>query len=104
VKPCLKQERSYRFTDPKVSIDKIKQDLSHLGGFLDNIKSEKSVEHVCQESSAILVLTDWDEFKSINWKSVAVIMKPKGWIFDTRNCINHSAIITLGLMLWVVGK
>jgi len=31
-------------------------------------------------------------------------MKKSAWIFDARNCLNHTLVKTAGLNLWVVGK
>ncbi|NBP89677.1 MAG: nucleotide sugar dehydrogenase, partial [Opitutae bacterium] len=67
-------------------------------------KSASSAPEACSGADAAIVLTEWDQFKSIEWSSVAPQMKNSAWIFDARNCTNHTAIRAAGLNLWVVGK
>jgi UDPglucose 6-dehydrogenase len=90
--------------DPKVSAQKVQADLAHLSAHHARLKSASSAPEACIGADAAIVLTEWDQFKSIDWSSVAPQMKNPAWIFDARNCTNHTAIRAAGLNLWVVGK
>ena len=37
---------------------------------------------------AILILTEWNEFKEVNWAEISKIMRKPSWIFDTRSIAN----------------
>jgi UDPglucose 6-dehydrogenase len=90
--------------DPKVSAQKVQADLAHLSTHHPKLKSASSAPEACVGADAAIVLTEWDQFKSIEWSSVAPQMISPAWIFDARNCTNHTAIRAVGLNLWVVGK
>lgn len=90
--------------DPRVSALKIKADLSHVSAHQTHLKSANTASEACMGADAVIVLTEWDQFKSIEWQSIATQMSPKAWVFDARNCLNHAHVKTAGLNLWVVGK
>ena len=90
--------------DPKVSAQKVQTDLAHLSAHHAQLKSASSAPEACVGADAAIVLTEWDQFKSIDWSSVVTQMSPQAWVFDARNCLNHAHIKTAGLNLWVVGK
>ena len=90
--------------DPKVSAQKVQVDLSHLSTHQSHLKSANTVNDACVGVDAVIVLTEWDQFKTIDWASVAAKMSPQAWVFDARNCLNHTNVKTAGLNLWVVGK
>jgi UDPglucose 6-dehydrogenase len=100
----LKADAEVIVYDPKVSAQKVQVDLSHLSTHQSHLKSANTVNDACVGVDAVIVLTEWDQFKTINWSSVASQMKNSAWIFDARNCTNHAAIRATGLNLWVVGK
>ena len=90
--------------DPKVSAQKVQADLAHLSTHQTHLKSANTVPEACAGVDAVIVLTEWDEFKTIDWASIAPKMSPQAWVFDARNCLNHTTVKTAGLNLWVVGK
>ena len=90
--------------DPKVSTEKVFSDLAHLSSYHNRLTAVASVTEATQQASAAVILTEWDLFKSIEWNLIAPTMKPNAWVFDARNCTNHTAIRAAGLNLWVVGK
>ena len=54
-------------------------------------------------SDAVLVLTEWEEYSNINWNKVSKIMRKPSWIFDARSVIEPSKVIKTGLNLWRIG-
>jgi UDPglucose 6-dehydrogenase len=90
--------------DPKVSAKQVASDLAHLSSCHAQLKSASSVSEACMGANAAIVLTEWDQFKSIDWSTIASHMSPQAWVFDARNCTNHTTICAAGLNLWVVGK
>jgi UDPglucose 6-dehydrogenase len=90
--------------DPRVSAQKVQADLSQLSAHFNQLKSAKSVTEACRGVDAVIVLTEWDAFKTIEWPTLVSQMSPQVWVFDARNCLNHSQIKSAGLNLWVVGK
>ena len=96
--------------DPKVSHEQIKIDLN-----LPEARQEKdfnegswsyatSISEAVKSSDAIVIITEWEEFKYLNWKEIKSKMRNPSWIFDTRSIINISEAEKYGLKVWSVGK
>jgi UDPglucose 6-dehydrogenase len=100
----LKAGANVLIFDPKVSEKQVAADLLHLSSQPGQFKCVNSLSEACLAADTAIVLTEWDQFKTIDWSSVAPQMKNSAWIFDARNCTNHAAIRAAGLNLWVVGK
>ena len=57
-----------------------------------------------QGADAILVLTDWDRYTTVNWLELAGRAAPGAVIFDGRTVVNQARAREAGLPLFVVGK
>lgn len=90
--------------DPKVSASAIRADIAESGGRADGLIHTASVREALRDADAAIVLTEWDEFQSINWRNLGPTMRQPAWVFDARNCCDHAAIRAAGLRLWAVGK
>ncbi len=89
--------------DPKVNPDKI---LSEFDGILDddNVFVYDSTKKAAQGSDAIILLTDWDEFKSLDWKSIFEVMRKPAWIFDSRVFLDKQYLKNIGFKVWSLGS
>ena len=110
-KSLLDEGAILQIYDPKVSFDSIKKDLSingensipHNKNYGHWIFSKKSIE-AAKDTDAIIILTDWDEFKNYDWEKIYELMRIPAWIFDTRNIIESPKHIrSLGFNLWQLG-
>jgi len=54
---------------------------------LDGLQISKSAIDACHGADALLVLTEWDEFKSLDAKKILSVMNQK-FVVDTRNILN----------------
>ncbi len=96
--------------DPKVNKDQIAKDLGFNKASLDKDKSNinwsisKDIHDCTNNSDAILILTDWDEFSNIDLKRIFNNMRAPSWIFDTRNIINPSLAKAIGFNVWKIGN
>ena len=95
--------------DPKVSKEQIHIDLDKNPKYQrnDNDKGDwsfcGSIEEATQNSHAIIVLTEWEEFKNIDLKKLFKMMNKPSWIFDTRFTIDRSKAINAGFNYWSLG-
>ena len=60
----------------------------------------KDVYETFNGSSAIIILTEWKEFKDIEWVEVIKKMIQPAWIFDTRSLINGESVTNIGFKYW----
>jgi UDPglucose 6-dehydrogenase len=99
--------------DPKVSTDQIRRDLnldpvicpdaSALSG--EGVwQSVSSPEAAVSGADAVLILTEWKVFASLDWSQLARVMRQPSWLFDARAIVNHDAARAAGLSVWSVGK
>ncbi len=91
--------------DPKVTQAKIMVELGFdsLSLAKTNIMFADSPAEACCGADAAVVITEWDEFETIDWKNISEQMRKPAWVFDTRGCINQAECKHAGLNLWVVG-
>ena len=55
-------------------------------------------------ADAIIVLTEWDEFKNLDWKFIFGVMRKPAWVFDARICLNKVALKEIGFKVWTLGN
>ena len=58
---------------------------------------------IFENTHAILVLTEWEEYKNINWENVIKKMVKPAWVFDSRSVINVDLVKKAGFNLWRLG-
>ena len=59
--------------------------------------------NIFENAHAVLLLTEWEEYKNINWKEVSKKMVHPGWVFDARSIIEPDKISNANLNFWRVG-
>ena len=102
-KRLLEERATLNIYDPKVESEKIFQNLeSNNQHSMVNICSN-SIE-TFQNANAILILTEWDEFKQIDFTKAFEVMKKPAWIFDGRNILDHQELKTIGFEVKAIGK
>ncbi len=100
--------------DPKVSQTQIENDLQKapikkIMGKNINLK-EKTGQWIYSENldifknaHAIIILTEWEEFRNMNWNKIAKEMVPPSWVFDSRSIVNPKKVRDASLNLWRIG-
>ena len=95
--------------DPKVEAKQISTDLGipeqldNEANFDGGWRFEKNYLNSFEGADAALFLTNWDEYKNINWQEVAHKMRKPSWIFDSRSILFPQDIVKEGLNLWRIG-
>ncbi|MNW38602.1 UDP-glucose 6-dehydrogenase TuaD [compost metagenome] len=68
-----------------------------------NITFHHNVEEVFNESHAIVLVTDWKEYKELDWKSVKALLKLPV-VLDARNCLDTDLMMENGFLYACVGR
>ena len=97
--------------DPKVKIPQIESDLklkvappeAPSGGEVGSWVSASSVEQAASGADAIVILTEWSQYQSLDWQRLAGVMRRPAWVFDARNVVDPKNVKASGLSLWRVG-
>ena len=89
--------------DPKVSEAQIRKDL---GVAEDNEKVciAKDPYEAADEADAILVLTEWDMFKTLDFTKIYNNMRKPAFIYDGRNILDIEALRQIGFDAQSIGR
>lgn len=94
--------------DPKVTAEKMYADLDYLNTRSSEenrnlLTIETSPYEACSQSHAIAILTEWDEFKNYDWKSIYKSMQKPAFIFDGRGLLNKRELEEIGFVYYNIG-
>ncbi len=94
--------------DPQVSLQGMKEHLIYLGVSEDILEKQlvscDSALEAAKGAHAIAVLTEWDEFKTLDYAAVYDSMLKPAQFFDGRNVCPHKDLKELGFDLYAIGK
>jgi len=105
----LEEQATITVYDPKVTAEQIYADLDYLGTRTpeENRRLVKVVNEpyqACHQAHAIAVLTEWDAFKTYDWKNIYENMFKPAFVFDGRNVLNADVMQELGFQFYSIGK
>ena len=86
-------------SDPK-ALDNAKIDLADLEGVDYEIDEYKAVEG----ADAVVVMTDWRHYPTLDWRKIFDSMRKPALIFDTRNCLDGASLREIGFKVLNIGK
>tara|TARA_B100001989_G_scaffold239447_1_gene203663 strand:- start:180 stop:1595 length:1416 start_codon:yes stop_codon:yes gene_type:complete len=105
----IEEGAKLKIYDPKVNNQQIDMDLknacirSDITFNNDSWLVEDNLYKTANNSDALVVLTEWDEFANINWKEISSIMRSPSWLFDTRGITNKESAKKNNINIWQVG-
>ena len=53
---------------------------------------------------AIVVITEWDEFKSYDWQKIYERMQKPAFVFDGRNILDQKKLESIGFIYQSIGR
>ncbi len=97
--------------DPKVAADQMARDLNQEpASQVDGLSGTGSwayagsVEEAVEGADAVLVLTEWQHYRELNWSDLAGRMRKPAWVFDARAVADPVQIKAAGFSFWRVGE
>ena len=102
-KDLLQEGAILDFYDPKVNERQIYKEFHDV---IDegNILISKTALESAKGADAVLVLTDWDEFRSLDWDNIFQNMRKPAWVFDSRICLDKKFLKEIGFKVWSLGS
>ena len=113
----LRERAHLRIYDPRVGKRQILRDLEYAmqdpTGVLapsDRKLLDSQVEvfedaySATQDAHAIAVLTEWDEFKTLDYGRLLKSMPQPAFVFDGRNILDHQQLRKIGFGVHAIGK
>jgi len=87
-------------SDPK-AIENAKIEMPEL---LDQIEFEEDPYKAAKGAHAIALLTEWPEYKTLDYQRIYDSMSKPAFIFDGRNHLDHDALFKIGFEVYSIGK
>ncbi len=87
-------------SDPK-AIPEAKHDLADI---IDKVEFAADPYEAAKGAHAIAVVTEWDSFKSLDYKKIFDSMSKPAFVFDGRNILDHKALYEIGFSVFPIGK
>lgn len=105
----LNEQAQLAVYDPKVNHNQMLLDLDYLGTRsseenLKGVTAIKDVYEACKDAHAIAILTEWDEFKNLDWKRIYDNMMKPAFLFDGRNILDIEKLAQIGFKAEGIGK
>ena len=101
----LEEKANLAIYDPRVTKESI---LSTLGWTeeeaVGRIEFSSTAVEACKESHAIALLTEWDEFKDLDYSAIHAAMHQPAILFDGRNLLDLEALRKIGFRAQGIGR
>jgi UDPglucose 6-dehydrogenase len=96
----LVQERALvRVSDPE-ALDNAKRELEGL----ENVSFHADPMEALDGACALALLTDWRQYKELDFRKVYDKMLKPAFVFDGRNLLDHRALFEIGFNVYPTGK
>ena len=94
--------------DPQVTESQIWLDLTDYGAVpAEPIKQHfsicKTAEEACANAEAIVICTEWDEFKELDWEAIYAKCPRPAFVFDGRLMLDRKKLQKIGFTVITIG-
>lgn len=106
----LEERASLAIYDPKVPRDQMVKDLKNAKSSIDDaeydtlLKTTTDPYAAAHHAHAVLIITEWDEFKSLDYQRIFQHMKKPAFLFDGRNVTDPKHLRQIGFEVHHIGK
>jgi len=112
VRDLILEEARVHIYDPKVKRSDMMAEFDYTCGI--NAKNTPKLDQLvvtatdpyeaCNGAHCLLILTDWDEFKDVDYEKIFTSMAKPAFLFDGRNMLDHVALRKIGFEVHGIGK
>ena len=112
MRDLLEEQARLHVYDPQVKRDQMMVEFKYTlnvseetkPGMSDQIVTEGSAYEAAKGAHAIAVLTEWDEFKTLDYQKIYDSMAKPAFLFDGRNIVDAAALREIGFTVYSIGK
>ncbi|MDC0277397.1 nucleotide sugar dehydrogenase [bacterium] len=105
--------------DPKVDPEQISRDLKLIASHAPDADAGPTrgalsgeatwwpsldVASALRGADAVLILTEWQQYRELDWAALAPLMRKPAWVFDARGVVDPKQAESAGLNVWRVGE
>ena len=103
-KQLLEEQAHLAIYDPKVQSSQIYSDLNACPRVEDKVKVCSTAYEATEGAVAIVLLTDWDEFNTLDFHRIYQKMLRPAFLFDGRNMLKLESLWNIGFEAFGIGK
>ena len=105
----IEEQAELHIYDPKVTSQQILSDLERVTNLpIDQLSSKITIHsnssEIFQKAHAVVILTEWDAFKSYDYEAIKKQMFEPAFLFDGRNILDPTKIKQIGFQYYGIGK
>jgi UDPglucose 6-dehydrogenase len=112
VRDLIQENAKIHIYDPQVSREDMWSEMSYTCGVnhdntprLDeSVITATDAYAACDGAHALCILTEWDEFKTLDYKKIYDSMAKPAFLFDGRLLLDHKALREIGFEVHAIGK
>jgi UDPglucose 6-dehydrogenase len=68
------------------------------------VKITASVEEACNKAEAVVIATEWAEFRKVDWAKIYVNMSKPAFVFDGRLIVDVDKLRQIGFKVTSIGR
>jgi len=100
----LAEQAKVMVYDPKVPADEIRRDILGVGKDDPRLMVATSAYEAAKNAHAVVIVTEWDEFKTLDYEKILASMVKPAAIFDGRNILDLAKLKEMGFRAYGIGK
>lgn len=112
VRDLVLEEARIHVHDPQVSREDMWTEMKYTCGMSADthpgleaaVTTSPDPYAACEGAHALAVLTEWDEFKGLDYARIYKSMAKPAFVFDGRNVLDHDGLRELGFEVHAIGK
>jgi UDPglucose 6-dehydrogenase len=104
VRGLLEENASVVVYDPKVPAEEIRRYVLGAGQDDPRLLVAGSATEAAEGAHGLAVLTEWDEFKTLDFPQIYAGMHKPAFVFDGRNILPRAEMQKLGFQVFAIGK
>jgi UDPglucose 6-dehydrogenase len=96
----MDEQANLVISDPQ-ALENARLDLREIAA---GVEFEKDPYKAAKGAHALAVMTEWQEYKNLDFKKIFMGMEKPAFIFDGRNILDHKLLFEIGFNVYPVGK
>jgi UDPglucose 6-dehydrogenase len=96
----LEEKARIAISDPK-ALDNARLDLGSSGG---NPEFIEDPYEAAKGAHALAIMTEWDLYRTLEWKKIFDSMEKPAFVFDGRNILDHEQLYKIGFNVYPLGR
>ncbi|KAK7460956.1 hypothetical protein VKT23_008884 [Stygiomarasmius scandens] len=110
IRDFLNERANINIYDPQVPHEQIWFDLSEacpnlpLESIKKSVTLSPSALEACKDADALVIATEWKEFKELDWEKIYEDMSKPAFVFDGRLILDVEKLKKIGFKVTVIGR